>query len=72
MEIPVPSLEVQELVAQRADEILSALTQLLDACAMARRRAAALRRSIRAEAFAGRLVTQDLDDEPASELLARM
>ncbi len=38
----------------------------------AQNRAATLRRSVLAEAFAGRLVAQDPDDEPASVLLERI
>jgi type I restriction enzyme, S subunit len=42
------------------------------AVGQARQRAAALRRSLFAEAFAGRLVPQDPADEPASILLERI
>ena len=56
MEIPVPGLEIQASAAIQAEGIVSASVELLDACMTARSRVSALRRSILAEAFAGRLV----------------
>ena len=71
MEIPVPSREAQESVALQAEDIAQKSSHLLDACTMARRHTAALRRSILAAAFSGQLVPQNPNDEPASALLAR-
>lgn len=56
MEVPVPCLEIQASVANQAHEIVSASAELLDVCRSARQRVSALRRSILADAFAGRLV----------------
>ncbi len=64
MEVPVPALEVQKSVADRAEEVVSACTQLLDTLATARRRAVTLRRTVLAEAFTGQLVPRDPDSEP--------
>ena len=72
MEIPLPSLEVQRSVAKRAEDIVQQSDRLSDTCVVARHRVAALRRSILAEAFAGRLVPQDPDDEPTRVLLERI
>ena len=57
MEVPVPNLEVQASLAAQAEEIVSASAQLINTCAMVRRNMSALRRSILAAAFAGRLAT---------------
>ena len=65
MEVPVPGLETQVFVAEQADEIISGGTRLLAICAEARRRVSALRRSILANAFSGRLVPHDRDAEAA-------
>ena len=72
MEIPLPSLRVQQHVARRAEEILEKSEWVSATCAAARKRSEALRRSILEAAFAGRLVPQDPDDEPASALLERI
>lgn len=66
MEVPLPTLDVQKSVADSADDVSSVCTQLLDALATARRRVLTLRRAVLAEAFAGRLVPRERDDEPAS------
>ena len=72
MEVPVPALEVQKSVADRAEEIVSSCTQLLGALAMARRRGLTLRRIVLAEAFAGRLIHQELSNELAAGRLERI
>lgn len=54
------------------DEALSLATSADKACQDGLSRSAALRQSILKDAFSGRLVPQDSNDEPASELLARI
>ena len=70
--IPVAPRSEQTLIAgditKRFDQMES-LHQLVED---ARKRVGMLRRSVLAEAFAGRLVPQDPDDEPASVLLERI
>ncbi len=70
--IPVPSRQVQEELALAADRMRSQMEATRVALGQARQRAAALRRSLLAEAFAGLLVLQDPADEPASFLLERI
>ncbi len=70
MEIPIPCLETQASVANQAHEIVSASDELLDVCRTARQRVSALRRSILADAFAGRLVPRQPHDYSASDLMA--
>ena len=70
MEVPVPCLEIQASVANQAHEIVSASAELLDVCRTARQRVSALRRSILADAFAGRLVPRQSHDYSASDLMA--
>lgn len=68
--VPILTLEQQREIVARTEEHLSVLDALIAAVAAAEGRSTALRRSILAEAFTGRLVPQNPDDEPASELLA--
>ena len=71
-EIPVPSLEEQHgLVAEaeRRETVLNAVETTIEHALV---RAARIRRALLREAVAGRLVSQDAGDEPASELLARL
>ena len=72
MEIPLPSLRVQQHVARRAEEILEKSEWVSATCATTRKRSDALRRSLLGSAFSGRLVPQDPDEEPASALLDRI
>ncbi len=66
-----PTAEQRRIVAAIEDHI-SHLDAARDAITAAQARIEALRRSVLAEAFAGRLVSQDPDDEPASVLLDRI
>lgn len=70
--VPVPPVSEQEKLVQVAEEYLTLLDRMEGAVAAAREKAARLRASLLADAFAGRLVPQDPNDEPASELLARI
>lgn len=70
--VPLPSMEEQEEIADRVQEAMSRIQMLEKYCRDELARSAALRQSILKDAFAGRLVPQDLGDEPAAELLARI
>lgn len=70
--VPAPPLAEQQAIVvelRRSDEAQQRLTESIG---QARRRAVLLRRAILADAFSGRLVPQDPDDEPASLLLDRI
>jgi type I restriction enzyme S subunit len=70
--VPVPPPEVQGAIVEdlgRQQSVLEALTRSIH---QALARSNQLRRSILEHAFAGELVPQDPDDEPAPELLERI
>lgn len=70
--LPVPPIEEQSRLVDMMDamsaRIAAAQSLSENSLGLARR----LRESILAEAFAGRLVPQDPDDDPAADLLARI
>ncbi|KWV30718.1 hypothetical protein AWV63_21470 [Micromonospora rifamycinica] len=70
--VPIPPRAEQDALVQSAEKYLSLLDGMERAVTSAREKANRLRASLLAEAFAGRLVPQDPDDEPAAELLARI
>lgn len=70
--IPLPNEQEQREIAFLVDEHISKISQLEELCDTELARSSALRQAILKDAFAGRLVPQDPDDEPASELLARI
>ncbi|MGC4805853.1 restriction endonuclease subunit S [Micromonospora sp. DT233] len=72
VEFPIPPLSEQREIVARTSDLLGGIDRLTEATTIAQRRAAALRASLLSEAFAGQLVPQDPNDEPASELLARI
>jgi type I restriction enzyme S subunit len=72
VEFPLPPLDEQRARVADARKGLEACARLRIEITRAKKRSAALRRSILAAAFAGKLVPQDPDDEPASALLARI
>jgi len=70
--VPVPSLAEAAEISQHIVECFSNSESTGLACESELTRSAALRQSILKDAFAGRLVPQDLADESASALLARI
>jgi type I restriction enzyme S subunit len=72
--IPVPLCSIKE-IAEIQGEVeyrLSEVDQLELTLATSLQQAEALRQSILKRAFSGQLVAQDANDEPASDLLARI
>jgi type I restriction enzyme S subunit len=72
LEVPVPPPDEQQRVVEELEAQLSTLDASQQAIERAQRRSAALRRSILEHAFAGRLVSREPSDEPASVLLERI
>ena len=70
--IPVAPRSEQARIADDIAKLFNQMELLQQSVDDARNRVAMLRRSVLAEAFAGRLVPQDPDDEPASVLLKRI
>jgi type I restriction enzyme S subunit len=70
--LPVPPLEDQRRIVERAQAQLSALNSLRLAIERAHRRSVSLRRSILDLAFRGELIAQDPSDEASSVLLKRI
>ncbi|MFG2007472.1 restriction endonuclease subunit S [Micromonospora sp. NPDC048868] len=70
--LALPELDRQAGIVRRADGLMKYVKRVEAASAGAAKRSGQLRASLLAEAFAGRLVPQDNNDEPASELLARI
>ncbi len=70
--IPLPPEPEAEEAVDRLDAELSRIEAIRTLCITELARSAALRQSILKDAFAGRLVPQDPNDEPATELLARI
>lgn len=70
--VPAPPRAEQEAVVVELRKTDDARQRLTTSIEQARKRAASLRRSILAAAFAGQLVPQDSSDEPASVLLERI
>jgi type I restriction enzyme S subunit len=71
LRVRVPTPSAQKEIADRISERLAAATRLSRDAELAGRKLLALRRSILAAAFSGRLVPQDPADEPESALLER-
>ena len=64
--------DIQDGIARRIDVQMQSAEELQRTVRVALDRVATLRRAVLAEAFSGRLVPQDPDDEPASVLLERI
>ena len=71
-ELPIPSVEKQRRTVAGVNAYMDATDRLRRELEISRRRSSQFRRSLLAEAFAGRLVPQDPADEPASVLLERV
>lgn len=70
--VPLPPLEEQREIVQAVGRRLASADRLANTLEQQLRRAQATRQSILQEAFAGRLVPQDLNNEPAAALLDRI
>ena len=70
--IPLPPLSEQVEVQVRLDEQLASYRRLKDSTSAAIAQSVAQRKNLLKAAFAGQLVPQDPNDEPASALLARI
>ena len=69
---PTPSPEDQDRLVQEMGQVREVVAGLNAGVSLAQERSKSLRRSILADAFSGRLVPQDPNDEPASALLERI
>lgn len=72
LSVPLPPLAEQRRIVAEVERRLSVVVALEREVEAALTRAARLRQSILKRAFEGRLVPQDPNDEPASELLKRI
>ena len=72
MPIPLPPLAEQRRIVAEVDRRLSVIKQAEAAVEANLTRAERLRQSILKQAFSGKLVPQDPNDEPASVLLERI
>jgi type I restriction enzyme S subunit len=72
VEFPLPTLEEQQEIARRTQQLFSLADQLEARLTSARRIAERLTPALLAKAFRGELVPQDPSDEPASVLLERL
>lgn len=70
--VPAPSLDEQRGVVTHLQEVMDLESRLREELDQARRHSESLRRSILSDAFSGRLVPQDPNDEPAAALLDRI
>ncbi|MFJ4007953.1 restriction endonuclease subunit S [Streptomyces sp. NPDC090023] len=72
IEFPLPELTIQRALCDQWSVIEQQARHLAQTVSVSKKRSASLRRSLLAEAFAGRLTSQDPADEPAEVLLARI
>lgn len=70
--VPICSIEEQRLIVLEVSAKLDAINRTITDIKLQLRQSEALRQSILKKAFSGQLVQQDANDEPASELLARI
>jgi type I restriction enzyme S subunit len=72
LSVPLPPPEEQRFVVEEVERRLSVVDKLEATVEANLKQAGGLRQSILKGAFSGELVPQDPEDEPASELLARI
>jgi len=72
LDIPLPPLDEQAQIVTEVERRLSVVSAVEAQVAADLKRAERLRQAILKRAFEGRLVPQDLSDEPASALLERI
>jgi type I restriction enzyme S subunit len=70
--IPLPPLQEQDAIVQAAEEQLSTVAHVEADIDAKHESSHSLRRAVLHHAFSGKLVPQDPNDEPASELLKRI
>lgn len=70
--IPLPPLSEQEAIVEAIEDQLSVVDHIEADLNIKRKSAQTLRQAILRHAFTGRLIPQDSNDEPASELLKRI
>jgi len=72
MQLPVCGYDEQHQIVQEIESRFSVVEKMEQTIDESLQKAEALRQSILKRAFEGKLVPQNPDDEPASELLARI
>lgn len=72
LHVPIPPAAEQEEIIERLERALDSVTQQEDAVVQGLKQVAAQRKNLLKAAFAGQLIPQDPNEEPASELLARI
>src|SRR5690606_16117234 len=70
--IPVPPEDEQQSILRKVKEAISFIDRLEKALRESQERSSSLRKALLEQAHSGRLVRQHQNDEPASELLARI
>lgn len=72
LSLPIPPIEEQNYIVETVQSILSVIEKLENEIIVQFKQSKKLRQSILKKAFVGQIVSQDRNDEPASELLARI